>query len=84
MSRHSCIFRMAVMVVLSFLFSGFASAQQTLGGITGLVTDAQSSLVSGATVTVTGDQTGLTRTQVSGSNGRSSPGSWCRRTARRR
>ena len=68
MSRHSC-FRLMAGIFLSLLLTGFASAQQTLGGITGLVTDAQSSLVSGATVTVTGDQTGLTRTQVSGSNG---------------
>ena len=69
MSRHSCIFRMAVVVVLCFLMSGLDSAQQTLGGITGLVTDAQGSIMPGATVTVAGDQTGLTRTQVSGSNG---------------
>jgi hypothetical protein len=68
MSKHSCI-RLLMGAFLSLLLPGFASAQQTLGGITGLVTDAQSSLVSGATVTVTGDQTGLTRTQVSGSNG---------------
>ncbi len=76
MSRHSCIFRVmclsrtAIGFFLSLaLFCGFASAQQTLGGITGLVTDAQGGLLTGATVTVVGDQTGLTRTQVSGSNG---------------
>jgi Carboxypeptidase regulatory-like domain/TonB dependent receptor len=68
MSRHSCI-RLMVGVVLSLLLTGFASAQQTLGGITGLVTDAQGSVVSGAAVTVVGDQTGLKRTQTSGTNG---------------
>jgi hypothetical protein len=55
--------------LLSVVLTGFASAQQTLGGVTGLVTDPQGSLVSGATATVVGDQTGLKRTQVSGSNG---------------
>ena len=62
-------------LILSFVLIGLAlaphlaSAQQTLGGITGLVTDAQGSIVTGATATLVGDQTGLKRTQVSGSNG---------------
>src|SRR5580704_16610716 len=68
MSRHSCI-RLMAAVVLTLLLTGLASAQQTLGGITGLVSDAQGSLVTGAAVTVVGDQTGLKRTQTSGSNG---------------
>jgi hypothetical protein len=51
------------------MLGGFASAQSTLGGITGVVTDAQSSVISGATATVVGDQTGLTRTQTSRGNG---------------
>jgi hypothetical protein len=68
MSRYTCIYRL-VAVVFGLMFCGLASAQQTLGGITGLVADAQGSLVSGATVTVEGDQTGLKRTQVSGGNG---------------
>jgi Carboxypeptidase regulatory-like domain len=68
MSRHSCI-RLLAGVVLVLLLSGFASAQQTLGGITGVVTDAQGSVVAGASATVVGDQTGLKRTQMSGTNG---------------
>ncbi|NYF53141.1 TonB-dependent receptor [Tunturiibacter gelidoferens] len=43
--------------------------QQTLGGLTGVVTDSQGGILSGTVVTVVGDQTGLTRTQTAGSNG---------------
>jgi hypothetical protein len=69
MSRHTCTLRFFVGVLLALLLGGTASAQQTLGGITGLVTDAQGSILPGATATAVGDQTGLTRTQVSGSDG---------------
>jgi len=40
-----------------------ARAQQTLGGITGTVTDKSSSVLPEATVTIVGDQTKFTRTQ---------------------
>jgi Carboxypeptidase regulatory-like domain/TonB dependent receptor len=43
--------------------------QQTLGGLTGVITDNQGGILSGTVVTAVGDQTGLTRTQTSGSNG---------------
>jgi len=43
--------------------------QQTLGGLTGVVTDASGGILPGTTVKVVGDQTGLTRTQTAGSNG---------------
>jgi hypothetical protein len=56
-------------LLISVWGSGYASAQQTLGGITGLVTDAQGGIVGGATATLVGDQTGLKRTQKSGSDG---------------
>jgi Carboxypeptidase regulatory-like domain len=69
MSRRSCTLISFVVLVCLVLFSGFASAQQTLGGITGLVTDAQGSIVPGASAKLVGEQTGLVRTQVSGSNG---------------
>ena len=39
--------------------------QQTLGGVTGVVTDAQGGILPGTVVTAVGDQTGLTRTQTS-------------------
>ncbi len=45
-------------------------AQQTLGGITGTVTDASGGVVPAATVTIVGDQTKLTRTQQSNDTGR--------------
>ena len=45
-----------------------ARAQQTLGGITGTVTDASDAVIQEATVTIVGDQTKLTRTlQTTGS-----------------
>ena len=69
MSKHSCTFRSLVGVVLGLMLCSSAFAQQTLGGITGLVSDPQGNIVTGATATVVGDQTGLKRTQISGSNG---------------
>ena len=44
-------------------------AQQTLGGITGTVTDKTGSVLPDTAVTVVGDQTALTRTQKTSSNG---------------
>lgn len=68
MKRFSwCCSLFAVAMIL--LLAPSALAQQTLGGLTGLVTDPQGSIIPGAQVTVKGDQTGLTRTQLSGSNG---------------
>src|ERR1700683_5406438 len=46
-----------------------AHAQQTLGGITGTVTDSSGAVVSGATVNLVGDQTKLSRTQTTSSTG---------------
>jgi hypothetical protein len=46
-----------------------AHAQQTLGGITGTVTDTSGAVVSGATVTLLGDETKLSRTQTTSSSG---------------
>src|SRR5271170_6808430 len=54
-----------------FLLAGarFGAAQQTLGGLTGVVTDATGGILPGTDVTVVGEQTGLKRAQKSGSNG---------------
>jgi len=55
-----------------FLFSLFslcARAQQTLGGITGTVSDNTASVLPDTTVTIIGDQTKLTRTQKTNGNG---------------
>ena len=42
---------------------------QTLGGITGTVTDSSGAIISGATVTLVGDQTKLSRTQTTSTTG---------------
>jgi hypothetical protein len=44
-------------------------AQQTLGGITGTVTDKTGSVLPDTTVAIVGDQTALTRTQKTGASG---------------
>ncbi len=54
---------------LVLLFPVLALAQQTTGGITGVVADAQGGILAGATVSAVGDETGLKRSQVAGSNG---------------
>jgi len=46
-----------------------AHAQQTLGGITGTVSDSSGGVLPNTTVTIVGDQTKLTRTQVTGDSG---------------
>src|SRR5579862_885798 len=43
--------------------------QQTLGGLTGVVTDTQGGILAGVVVTLVGEQTSLQRSQTSGSNG---------------
>ena len=69
MSRHSCIFRSLLVFALGLMLPYAAIAQQTLGGITGVVTDAQGSVLAGAKLGVVGAETGLKRDQISGSNG---------------
>jgi hypothetical protein len=58
-----------VFAALAFLFIPNARAQQTLGGITGTVTDSSGAVISGGTVTLVGDQTKLNRTQTTSSSG---------------
>ena len=60
---------LASFFALIFLFAPYARAQQTLGGITGTVTDASGAVVVNATVTLVGDQTKLTRTQTTNTSG---------------
>jgi Carboxypeptidase regulatory-like domain len=50
-----------VFVCLLLVFASHSPAQQTLGGITGTVTDHSGAVMPGATVMITGDQTKLTR-----------------------
>jgi Carboxypeptidase regulatory-like domain/TonB dependent receptor len=60
-------------LVASFLLMvGFAlpaQAQQTLGGITGTVADSSGGVLPSTTVTIVGDQTKLTRTQITNDSG---------------
>ncbi len=63
-------FFIAVSCLSLHLFSApSASAQQTLGGITGTVTDKTGSVLPDTTVTAVGDQTQLTRTLKTNANG---------------
>jgi hypothetical protein len=57
-------------LAMAFLMLPNALAQQsTLGGITGTVTDSSGAVISGATVTLVGDQTKLSRTQITSTTG---------------
>jgi Carboxypeptidase regulatory-like domain len=69
MSTQTCIYRLLAIFAVSLLLVPAALAQQTTGGITGVVTDAQGGTLSGAVVDAVGQETALKRTQTSGSNG---------------
>src|SRR5579863_6366968 len=56
-------------LALASMLASRAQAQQTLGGITGTVTDTSGAVISGATVTLVGDQTKLNRTQTTTNTG---------------
>ena len=61
-----------VVVLVAWIILFFAlpvQAQQTLGGITGTVTDTSGGVLADTTVTLVGDQTTLTRTQKTNSSG---------------
>jgi hypothetical protein len=58
-----------VLLLLSFLTLTPAHSQQTLGAITGEVTDTQGGSLPGAAVSLVSSDTGLKRTAVAGSNG---------------
>jgi hypothetical protein len=60
----------ALLITFLCLFeTPMLTAQQTLGAITGVVTDPEGSILPGTTVTLVGEQTGLKRTAIAGSNG---------------
>jgi hypothetical protein len=70
MVKRSCLcFCVAFSLTLTLLTTRPVFAQQTLGGLTGVVTDVQGGIVEGAVATLVNEQTGLKRTQTSGSNG---------------
>lgn len=68
MSRNF-VFRVFLSLALSVVTVPGLLGQQTLGGITGQVIDSSGSAVSGATVTASGDQTGLTRMAATNAEG---------------
>ena len=61
--------RLLAIAAAVVLCSCFMFAQQTLGGITGTVSDASGGVIPNATVTVVGEQTSLTRTTETNGTG---------------
>jgi carboxypeptidase family protein len=61
MSKRVGRFSTAVLLCFFFAFAPRALAQQTLGGITGVISDDSGAVIPAATVTIVGDQTKLTR-----------------------
>jgi Carboxypeptidase regulatory-like domain/TonB dependent receptor len=64
-----CISGLTALFCFSLQFTVPAAAQQTLGGITGAVTDTSGAALPDTTVTAVEDQTSLTRTQKTDSSG---------------
>jgi hypothetical protein len=58
-----------VLLCVIFAFSAYSAAQQTLGGITGTVTDPSGGVLPETNVTIVGDQTKLTRTLKTNGSG---------------
>jgi Carboxypeptidase regulatory-like domain/TonB dependent receptor len=63
------IFSLALCVCAALVFVPGAPGQQTLGGITGTVTDTSGGVLADTSVTLVSDQTTLTRTQKTNSSG---------------
>src|ERR1700759_4889363 len=61
MLKRISLFSYATLLWISLTLSPNAFAQQTLGGITGTVSDESGAVIPAATVTIVGDQTKLTR-----------------------
>src|SRR5262245_47401138 len=59
----------STLLVLTFLFAGFAFGQSSNASVTGFVQDSSGAFVPGATVTATNTQTGITATTISNESG---------------
>ncbi len=68
-SIPTSIFRLLVLVAVAALCISPVLAQQTLGGVTGEVSDSSGGVIPNAVITITGEQTGLTRTVKSNGAG---------------
>jgi len=66
---HSSLYRLLVLVAVAALCVTPSLAQQTLGGITGEVTDSSGGVIPNAVVTILREQTGLTRIVKSNGSG---------------
>ncbi|MGD0963403.1 MAG: TonB-dependent receptor [Candidatus Acidiferrales bacterium] len=69
MSNKFSVSYLILFLSISFALTPQARAQQTLGGITGTVTDDSGAVIPAATVKVVGDQTNLTRTMDTSETG---------------
>ena len=69
LSRLHLTLTVGSLLAIACLFVPNVRGQQTLGGITGTVTDSSGAVVSGATVTLISNDTKLTRTQTTNSSG---------------
>jgi hypothetical protein len=67
LSRHAVV--VCLLLFSAITFPRLSSAQQTLGGINGTVTDISGAALAGATVTAVSEQTGLTRSTKSQRSG---------------
>ena len=68
-SARCLTFRLLALLAVAALCISPLPAQQTLGGITGEITDTSGSVIPNAEVTVVGEETGLTRTVKSNGSG---------------
>jgi len=68
-TNPSSFVRLLFLLAVAALCVGTLPAQQTLGGITGEVSDSTGGVIPGAVVTITGEQTGLTRTAKTNGSG---------------
>ena len=69
MSKRFRFFYSASLLSILLALTPHARAQQTLGGITGTVSDDSGAIVPATTVTIVGDQTKLTRSQDTNETG---------------
>jgi hypothetical protein len=67
--RSISLFSISVLIFCSLVLASASPAQQTLGGITGVVTDASGGALTGTQVTLVNNQTTLTRTQTANASG---------------
>src|SRR5579863_2160805 len=68
-SKSVLVFILGALFCITSVLATRARAQQTLGGITGVVEDSSGGIVPNATVSLLGDQTQLARTQTTSDSG---------------